>query len=54
MTYVEPKDYTPGPCVCDEEVPESKGVAGLMQKDTIGVLEPENLERKKRRRKDEK
>ncbi|MEQ2129882.1 lysine 2,3-aminomutase [Caldanaerobacter subterraneus KAk] len=54
VTYVEPKDYTPGPCVCDEEVPESKGVAGLMQKDTIGVLEPENLERKKRRRKDEK
>ncbi|MGB9780122.1 lysine 2,3-aminomutase [Caldanaerobacter sp.] len=54
VTYVEPKDYTPGPCVCDEEVPKSEGVAGLMQKDTIGVLEPENLERKKRRRKDEK
>jgi lysine 2,3-aminomutase len=53
-TYIEPQNYMPGPCVCDEEIPEEiTGVAGLLQQDKIATIEPQELERKKRRRLDE-
>nr|WP_019907503.1 hypothetical protein [Thermoanaerobacter indiensis] len=53
-TYIEPQNYMPGPCVCDEERPEEiTGVAGLLQQDKIATIEPQELERKKRRRLDE-
>ena len=53
-TYIEPKDYSVGPCEYDGDKKDKiTGVAGLMQEDKNATLEPSQLERKMRRKANE-